>query len=126
MYNRYSPKGNGQYTRQTVPDPPHRAPPPKPQPPAPPPPSPPSPPSPPPKPGPPKPGPPKPLPGPPPKPAPKPHAPPMLQLSFLEQLFPGHDQSDQLLLCIMLLLLAEGTEDAVSAAMTLAIFLFLQ
>ncbi len=50
----------------------------------------------------------------------------MLQLSFLEQLFPGHDQSDQLLLCIMLLLLAEGTEDAVSAAMTLAIFLFLQ
>ena len=112
MYNRYSPKGNGQYTRQAVPDPPHRVSPPKPQPP------PPSPP--------PKLGPPKPAPGPPPKPAPKPHAPPMLQLSFLEQLFPGHDQSDQLLLCIMLLLLAEGSEDAVSAAMTLAIFLFLQ
>mgnify|MGYP004619065979 CR=1 FL=1 len=104
MYNRYSPKGNGQYTRRTVPDPPHRAPSP-PKPPAPPPSS---------------------SPPPPPKPAPKPHAPPMLQLSFLEQLFPGHDQSDQLLLCIMLLLLAEGTEDAVSAAMTLAIFLFLQ
>lgn len=116
MYNRYSPKGNGQYTRRTVPDPPHRAPSP-PKPPAPPPSSSPPPP--------PKPGPPKP-PAPPPKPAPKPHAPPMLQLSFLEQLFPGHDQSDQLLLCIMLLLLAEGTEDAVSAAMTLAIFLFLQ
>ena len=103
MYNRYSPKGNGQYTRRTVPDPPHRAP------------------------SPPKPGPSTPAaPAPPPKPALKPHAPPMLQLSFLEQLFPGHDQSDQLLLCIMLLLLAEGTEDAVSAAMTLAIFLFLQ
>lgn len=119
MYNRYSPKGNGQYTRRTVPDPPHRAPSP-PKPPAPPPSS--SPPPPPPKPGPSKPA----APAPPPKPALKPHAPPMLQLSFLEQLFPGHDQSDQLLLCIMLLLLAEGTEDAVSAAMTLAIFLFLQ
>ena len=114
MYNRYSPKGNGQYTRQSVPDAPHRAPakPPKPEPP------------------PPKPGqPPKPEPSPPVPPKPparKPHAPPMVQLSFLEQLFPGHDQSDQLLLCIMLLLLAEGTEDAVSAAMTLAIFLFMQ
>lgn len=60
----------------------------------------------------------------PPRPIPPPAAP--LPVPFLEKLFPGMDSGDLLLLLIMLLLLSEGTEDAVSTVMTLAIFLILQ
>lgn len=51
---------------------------------------------------------------------------PAFHLPFLEKLLPNHDSSDLLLLAIMLLLLSEGTEDAATIVMTLAIFLFLQ
>lgn len=47
-------------------------------------------------------------------------------IPFLSKLFPNMDQGELLLLLILLLLLSEGTEDAASMAMTLAIFLFLQ
>lgn len=121
MYHRYMPTGNGQYRRQDVPER-------KPAPPAPPPP-PPVPPEPMPVPPPPPPPPVPPVPPPPPRPAPpvmQPMQPAPLPLPFLEKLFPGMDSGDLLLLLIMLLLLSEGTEDAVSTVMTLAIFLILQ
>lgn len=55
------------------------------------------------------------------------HAPaPDYGIPFLGKLFPGMDQGDLLLLLIMLLLLSEGNEDANAMAMTLAIYLFLQ
>ncbi len=114
MYHRYMPMGNGQYRRQDVPErrPAQPTPPPMP---APPPPMPaPAPPIPP-----PMPVPPPPMPAPPQSAAPFP-------VPFLEKLFPGMDSGDLLLLLIMLLLLSEGTEDAVSTVMTLAIFLILQ
>ncbi|MBQ3355918.1 MAG: hypothetical protein IJG45_02215 [Oscillospiraceae bacterium] len=115
MYHRYMPTGNGQYRRQDIPD---RKPVPSPPPvvsaSSPPPP----------------PAPPAPVPTPPPMPAPPPPIAPgsaaPLPIPFLEKLFPGMDSGDLLLLLIMLLLLSEGTEDAVSAVMTLAIFLILQ
>ncbi|MBQ6432042.1 MAG: hypothetical protein IJJ99_09250 [Oscillospiraceae bacterium] len=112
MYHRYMPMGNGQYRRQDIPErrPAPPVPPPKPAPPVPPPPPPTAPP-------------PRPIPPPPPMSAP-PTAP--LPVPFLEKLFPGMDSGDLLLLLIMLLLLSEGTEDAVSTVMTLAIFLILQ
>lgn len=112
MYHRYMPAGNGQYRRQDVPDRKPAPPaPPQPKPMAAPPPQPPAPPV-------------SPAPPPPPMPAPAPAAP--LPVPFLEKLFPGMDSGDLLLLLIMLLLLSEGTQDAVSAVMTLAIFLILQ
>ena len=110
MYHRYLPNGNGQYRRQDVPER-------KPAPPPPPPPIPPEP---------------RPVPPPPPRPTPPvPPQPPIpppapFPIPFLEKLFPGMDSGDLLLLLIMLLLLSEGTEDAVSTVMTLAIFLILQ
>lgn len=120
MYHRYMPTGNGQYRRQDVPErrpaPQQPKPVPQPQTPAPPP----------------MPAPSSPPPVPPPMP-PHPPAPPKpsgeaapLPIPFLEKLFPGMDSGDLLLLLIMLLLLSEGTEDAVSVVMTLAIFLMLQ
>lgn len=107
MYHRYMPDGNGQYRRQDVPDR-------KPAPPQPP-----------------IPAPPQREPAPPFSPPPPQSPPPLASLglnpvSFLEKLFPGMDSGDLLLLLIMLLLLSEGTEDAVSTVMTLAIFLILQ
>lgn len=107
MYHRYMPTGNGQYRRQDIPDrkPAPPVPPtmPAPEPPIPPPP-----------------------PMPPPIPAPPPPPRPPLPIPFLEKLLPGVDSGDLLLLLIMLLLLSEGTEDATSVVMTLAIFLMLQ
>lgn len=102
MYHRYLPNGNGQYRRQDVPE---RKPAPPPPPAAP-----------------------EPIPVPPPPPPPPRSVPPPapFPIPFLEKLFPGMDSGDLLLLLIMLLLLSEGTEDAVSTVMTLAIFLILQ
>jgi len=115
MYHRYMPDGNGQYRRQDIPDRKSVPPVPPPVPPVPP--------------APPVPlVPPEPIPPPPPIHAPVPPPPPPkpLPLPFLEKLLPGMDSGDLLLLLIMLLLLSEGTEDAVSTVMTLAIFLILQ
>lgn len=111
MYHRYLPNGNGQYRRQDIPDR-KPAPPVPPTMPAPPPP----------------PAAPEPIPVPPPPPPPPRSVPPPapFPIPFLEKLFPGMDSGDLLLLLIMLLLLSEGTEDAVSTVMTLAIFLILQ
>lgn len=111
MYHRYMPTGGGQYRRQDIPE---RKPAPPVPPPAPPPPD---------------PVPPGPLPPPPPPVPPMPPMPPgraPFPIPFLEKYFPGIDSGDLLLLLIMLLLLSEGTEDAVSVVMTLAIFLILQ
>lgn len=122
MYHRYMPTGNGQFRRQAVPDPPEKranAPrPPIPQrpeaPPIPPmPPQPPKPPVPPEKPCAPS------------KPPAQPIKIPFLE-KFLGKLLPGFDNGDLLVLLIILLLLAEGTEDSTSTIMTLAIFLFMQ
>lgn len=114
MYHRYLRNEQGEYRRQTVPDPPRRSPMP-----------------------PPPPAPKEEPPAPPPRladdsvssrrreeadraPAPE------YQLPILNKLFPDMDQGDLLLLLIMLLLLSEGNEDASGMIMTLAIFLFLQ
>ena len=110
MYHRYMPTGNGQYRRQDIPDR-KPAPPqaplqvPEPKPPETKPPKPPE-------------------PAAPPKPVPQQKPP--LPFPFLEKLLPGKDSGDLLLLLILLLLLSEGTEDAASTVMTLAIFLMLQ
>lgn len=112
MYHRYLRNEQGEYRRQTVPDPPRQpqaAPPST------------------------KPVPPPLSPSQPPEPDLKRHreeansAPaPDYGIPFLGKLFPGMDQGDLLLLLIMLLLLSEGNEDANAMAMTLAIYLFLQ
>lgn len=128
MYHRYMPSGNGQFKRQTVPDPPRPSAQKQPgqtgERPAPPPTFSPSPPS------------------------SEPQAkhtsdapaasapavksaagnapPPQFHLPFLDKLLPNHDSGDLLLLAIMLLLISEGTEDSASVVMTLAIFLFMQ
>lgn len=119
MYHRYLRNEQGQYRRQTVPDPPAEKPslpqtiPLMPTPPPrqdfpPPPPR-------------------QDFPPPPPRLRDNDHAPPPnFQLPFLSRLFPNMDAGDLLLLMILLLLLSEGNEDASSMAMTLAIFLFLQ
>lgn len=105
MYHRYMPSGNGLYRRQDVPERKAAPPPPAPLPPQ---------------------SPPPPAQRPKIEPAsPQPSAAPC-PVPFLEKLFPGADSGDLLLLLIILLLLSEGTEDAVSAVMTLAIFLILQ
>ena len=114
MYHRYQSDGNGQFTRRTVPAPAA----PKPSAaahPTTPPPQPASPPS----------------PHPPPRPSPQPGPEQGLfglsnALPFLQRLLPNTDSGDLLLMLILLLLLSEGTEDATTAAMTIAIFLFLQ
>ena len=110
MYHRYLRNEQGQYRRESVPDPlPERTPQAQMHPTAAPPPSRPE------------------VSPPPPRLRDNDHAPaPNFQLPFLSRFFPNMDAGDLLLLMILLLLLSEGNEDASSMAMTLAIFLFLQ
>ncbi len=48
-----------------------------------------------------------------------------LPLPFLQQLLPGMDTGDLIALLILLLLLAEGSEECTGVILTLVIFLFL-
>ena len=109
MYNRYIPQGDGTYQRSRLPEsrPPR---PPRPRPPEPP-----------------KPAPP---PCPPPEPPcghrPPPREEPCSAVSFLQNLLPKNmDTGDLLMLLILLLLIQDGSEDAPTALLTIALFFLL-
>lgn len=107
MYNRYVPQTDGSYQRNHIPDPPKPAPPPRPDP---------------------KPAEP-PCPQPPaPEPPTCPPAPCQTGSAgeFLQGLLPGKmDTGDLLVLLILLLLLSDGSDQAPSALLTLALFFLL-